>query len=669
MPNRLSLESSPYLLQHANNPVDWFPWGTEALEKAKAENKLILISIGYSACHWCHVMERESFENKEIAALMNAHFVCIKVDREERTDIDQIYMHAVQMMIGQGGWPLNCFALPDGRPVYGGTYFQPKQWQNMLLALATAYKETPSKFIEYANDLTSGLQDTVFSVKQNEDDTINETLEKAIENIKTRLDNEWGGFKGAPKFPLPSAMEFILETAYFKQDKYLKEFIDLSLIKMANSGLYDQLGGGFARYSVDDQWKVPHFEKMLYDNAQLISLYAKAYQLDKQKAYKNITEESLAYISREMTNVNSGFYSAIDADSEGVEGKFYVWTQAEVESILGVEAKLFLHYFQLSKEGNWENGINILYPIENTKEILEQFSLTESELNTQIEKLKGILFKVREKREYPSLDYKSITAWNALMLNAYVDAFKAIGKKEYLDTAIKTAVFIQKLIDKDGRIKRIFKLDKIKIDGFLDDYAFSIQAFLALYQITFEKEYLDLATKLNVFVTDHFWDNDTNLFFYTSDEAQNLIARKKELTDNVIPASNSVMAHNLHSLGILFSNESFSEKAKKMLLQVESQIPNGNQYYGNWARLLFRFLYPSTEVVVMGENCISYAHQLQKDYHPLAYFVGSKTDTYLPLMEKRQVLDDTQIYVCKNRSCNLPTSDIDQALETIKAVG
>jgi len=665
MPNQLIQESSPYLLQHANNPVHWFPWGTEALDKAKSEKKLILISIGYSACHWCHVMEKESFENQQIADVMNTHFVCIKVDREERTDIDQIYMQAVQMMTGQGGWPLNCFALPDTRPVYGGTYFPPAKWKSLLLALAKRYIETPEKFEEYAANLTAGIQDNDVSIS-NKEFEFRETLSQSIKHIKKRMDMDNGGFKGAPKFPMPAALELLFEDAYLTKDKHINDFIHLTLHKMANSGLYDQLGGGFARYSVDAKWKVPHFEKMLYDNAQLVSLYSKAYQVDKQPRYQEVIDESLAYIKREMTNDAFGFYSAQDADSEGIEGKFFIWTSDEIKSVLKADATLFIQYFQITENGNWENKQNILYPSENNPELLKSFSLTENEMHHKITNLKHKLFVKRSQRIYPGLDDKSISSWNALMLIAYIDAYKALANEEYLDQAKSSANYLTNLINPDGKMKRIFKKNKTKIDGFLDDYAFSIKAFLSLYQITFVKSYLDTAIVLNNYVLNHFWDEKSKLFFYTSNLSKSLITRKKELTDNVIPASNSVMAHNLFDLGKLLSDDSLVEKAQSMFVQVQQQLTKGGEYYANWTRLLHKFNYASTEVVITGNEYIDLNRKLQTNYHPMAYFLGSKSKAYLPLMENRLDKTSTKIYVCKDKTCQLPTNNLDVASNLIK---
>lgn len=661
MANRLANENSPYLLQHANNPVDWYPWGEEALQKAKNEDKLLLISIGYSACHWCHVMEKESFEDASTAQLMNAHFVCIKVDREERADVDQVYMEAVQLMTGRGGWPLNCFALPDGRPIYGGTYFPPQQWQNVLQALANGYRTERKKFLDYAEKLTAGIQDGLLPDSSNETLAFEEIYRQSVERIKRTFDTDFGGFKGAPKFPLPGALDFLYESAFFFQDRALSNFVALSLTKMAHSGLYDVLGGGFARYSVDAYWKVPHFEKMLYDNAQLISVYAKAYQHTQNPLFKKVVEESLNYVKRELTNDYGGFYSAQDADSEGEEGKFYVWTTDEIDSLLGDDAAFAKEYFQLENEGNWEEKKNILYPFEKQEEIRLKYALTEDSFQEKLRHSKQTLFSYRQTRVFPGLDDKSITAWNALMLSAYIDAYKALQNQHYLESAQKAAQFILRLVDEEGKMLRIFKNGKQKIDAFLDDYAYVIRAFISIYQVTFEKLYLDFALKLTEYVVAHFSDKKTPLFFYTSNLSAGLVARKKELTDSVTPASNSVMAHNLHLLGVLTDQALYLERAKQMLAQLQNQIEKGGAYYSNWLRLMHRFIKPGSEVVIMGPDCVTKALELQKEYAPQLVFAGSKDKAYLPLMEMREQVKETFIYVCKGNTCQLPTQSVKEA--------
>lgn len=667
MSNRLINESSPYLLQHANNPVDWYPWSSEAFERAQSENKLVLISIGYSACHWCHVMEKESFENEDIANLMNQHFVCIKVDREEHADVDQIYMEAVQLMTRQGGWPLNCFALPNGKPVFGGTYFPPAKWTNVLETLASSYTRGPNKFHDFAEKLTTGIQDSFLGNYEEDEIAFKTSIKKSIEQAKRQIDMENGGFNGAPKFPLPSALLFLLEVSFLSKDSELDSFVNQTLTKMANSGLYDQIGGGFARYAVDEQWKVPHFEKMLYDNAQLISLYSKAYQINKNSFYKTIIEESLAFIEREMTNSFDGFYSALDADSEGQEGKYYVWTTQEVSDLLSNDQEFLFDYYQITKNGNWENGQNILYPQENSLFIADKYQMDQLEFADRIKSLKSKLLEIRQNRVSPGLDDKSISSWNALMIKAQIDAFKALGDQKILKQATKSAHFLMNLISEQGELKRIFKQGKSTIHGLLDDYAFTIDALLALYQITFDRNYLNKSILLKDYVVKHFLEPRTNLFFYTSINSENLIARKKEITDSVIPSSNSVMAHNLFTLGTILSDEELILSAKKMLHRIQNLAQTNGIYFSNWQRLLLRFLGDSSEVVIMGREAVQTSQKLQTEFLPLSIFAGSEKNAYIPLMENRES-EKTLIYVCKNKSCLLPTEKTHEAFSHLKKI-
>ncbi|MCK5776593.1 MAG: thioredoxin domain-containing protein, partial [Bacteroidales bacterium] len=543
--NHLINETSPYLLQHAHNPVDWYPWGEESLKKAKDEHKLILISIGYSACHWCHVMEHESFEDEEIAKVMNAHFVCIKVDKEERPDVDQVYMNAVHLMQGQGGWPLNCFALPDGSPVYGGTYFPPQKWLQTLKSLHLSYKENHHKFENYAQTLLNGIkQSDIIKVKSEAVLFEEEKIHEVFENLSHSFDMKEGGFGKAPKFPLPIGLEFCMAYGYVYNHKKANDFLFLTLDKMAHGGIYDQIGGGFSRYSVDDIWKAPHFEKMLYDNAQLVSLYAKAYKINKSPLYKNIVAQSLSFIKREMTQAEGGFYSALDADSEGVEGKYYLWTKAEIDALLKDDASLFCDYYGVLEQGNWEDGQNILMRNHQYHHWAKKYQLSDKDLEDLIRNFNNKLFLERQKRISPGLDDKIITAWNALMLKGYIDAYTAIGDAEYLEIAEKNADFLWfKLSDTEGKLFRTYKDGTAKINGFLDDYASTIDAFLALYQITFKEEYLERASLLLDYCQKNFLHTDSQMYYYTQKEAQLLVARKMEISDNVIPASNSIMAN------------------------------------------------------------------------------------------------------------------------------
>jgi len=663
--NHLINETSPYLLQHAHNPVDWYPWGEEALEKARTENKLILVSIGYSACHWCHVMERESFENEEIAQLMNEYFVCIKVDREERPDVDQVYMNAVHLMRGQGGWPLNCFALPNGNPVYGATYFPPKQWKETLKSLYFSYQENPQKFEDYANNILQGIkQSEVINIQNTPTDAEDKHLHEIYANLSNGFDMKEGGFSKAPKFPFPIGLEFCLAYGHEYENKESLSFLFLSLDKMAKGGIYDQIGGGFSRYSVDGIWKVPHFEKMLYDNAQLVSLYSKAYKVNKSALYERTIRQTLDFISREMMQSEGGFYSALDADSEGVEGKYYVWAKKEIDEILGANSALFCEYYSIEEKGNWEEGVNILMQQENKEILAKKYNLEENELESQVRKLGSQVLEIRKTRVKPGLDDKIITAWNALMLKGYIDAYSALGDDNYLIVAERNADFLWNKLSnkKGGGLLRTYKNGHAKTDAFLDDYAIVIDAFLALYQITFKKDYLEHAELLLRFCQENFQHPQSKMFYYTHKNSSLLVARKMEISDNVIPASNSIMAHNLFTLGVLTSNENFIEQAKIMLQNVKPSLSKGQVYFANWDLLLMRFLQTSKEVVIMGNEYVTWGQDLQKHYSFNTVFAGSAEEEYLPLMEQRYQNGKSLIYFCENKACQLPFLNIEDAL-------
>ncbi|MEA3443827.1 MAG: thioredoxin domain-containing protein, partial [Bacteroidota bacterium] len=589
--NQLINESSPYLLQHAHNPVNWHPWGQEALDKARDENKLIIISIGYSACHWCHVMEHESFEDEEVASFMNDNFVAIKVDREERPDIDQIYMNAVQLINGSGGWPLNCIALPDGRPVWGGTYFRKKQWVDMLTQVLEFVKNSPDKAEQQAESLTEKVQshDFIFDNTEKSEFT-NEDLNSIFINLESNIDITDGGNYGAPKFPMPIGQRFLLHYYYISQNEDALKAVTTTLNKMAGGGIYDQIGGGFARYSTDSYWEVPHFEKMLYDNAQLVSLYSLAYQQSKNPKYKTIVHETLEFIARELKSKEGGFYSSLDADSEGEEGKFYVWTKSELQKLPGNISDLIIDYYQITEKGNWENGKNILLETENKNEIAGKYKISLKELNKQVSEAKKILLEERSKRIRPGLDDKILTSWNALMLKAYVDAYRVFDDKEYLKTALINADFINaKMKSDDNSLNRNYKNGKATINAFLDDYAFTIDAFISLYQATFDEKWLTEAQQLTEYAIEHFYDENTGMFFYTSNTDPELIARKIEVSDNVIPSANSEMAKNLFVLGRYFYNNKYIRKSERMLKNVKQNALRGGVYYSNWNILMAWF--------------------------------------------------------------------------------
>jgi len=665
--NHLIRESSPYLLQHAHNPVDWYPWGEEALDKARKENKLIIISIGYAACHWCHVMEHESFENEEVAKYMNEHFVAIKVDREERPDIDQVYMNAVQLITGRGGWPLNCIALPDGRPVFGGTYFTSEQWIDMLAKVSEFVKEHPDKAEQQALALTEGVQSSdMISLNAEEADFSMKDLDDIFALWKTRLDETQGGHKGAPKFPLPVGYQFLLHYQHLTQNTDALKATTLTLSKMSDGGIYDQIGGGFARYSVDAYWKAPHFEKMLYDNAQLVSLYSSAYQQTRDSGYKNIVSETLDFIQRELSSDEGGFYSSLDADSEGEEGKFYVWRQDELKEVLGAKADLIIDYYSVEEKGNWENSQNILFKSGNDKRMADKYKLTENELRKQVLKAKELLLEERSKRIPPALDDKIITAWNALMLKAYVDAYNAFDDKKYLDMALQNARFINTKIKlPDHRLYRNYKNGKASINAFLDDYAFTISAFISLYQTTFDEHWLEDAKLLADYAVDHFYDRRSGMFYYTSDLDPKLIARKMEVSDNVIPSSNSEMAKNLFVLGTYFYEDAYINMSKTMLNNVKESALQGGAYYANWDILMSWFVSPPYEVAILGSDFEDRRKEFSKNYLPGVFLSGGKIEGRLSLLEGKLIEGQTTIYVCQDKVCKLPVTEVEEAMQQI----
>jgi len=663
--NQLIHESSPYLLQHAHNPVDWYPWGDAAFEKAVKENKLVLVSIGYSACHWCHVMEHESFEDIDTAMFMNEHFVCIKVDREERPDIDQVYMNAVQLMAGQGGWPLNCFTLPDGRPVYGGTYFPNERWNNVLYQLNDIYHKEPKQFLDYAEQLTGAVKNSELVKLNNEFDEFSlNHLKEMVDVFKSSFDTVEGGPSRVPKFPLPNNYEFLLHYNHLSKDEKILKQITLTLDKMAYGGIYDQLGGGFARYSTDRTWKVPHFEKMLYDNAQLITVYSEANTLTKNPLYKQVVEDTLAWIKREMTSDEGMFYSAQDADSEGVEGKYYVWNKQEIEELLKAKSALFCDYYRIGKEGLWEHENNILLRNEDDETIAKRYNLSLEELQNEILYCKESLLKERIKRIPPGLDDKQLTSWNALMIKGFADAYKAFGNQEYLDAAIKSADFIWNIIrNNDGSLNHSYKNGKATINGYLEDYSFMIEAFIALYQNTFDESYLMKAKELTDYVIQHFYDKESGMFFFTSDIDKPLIARKMEIHDNVIPASNSSLAKGLFLLGIYFENKEYKDLAKQMLNNVKKDMKGYPSGYSNWGILMTNMIEPSYEVVIVGKDAHALKIELNKHYIPNKILAGSLTNSSMPLLDGRFIGDETFIYVCVNNTCKLPVKTVEEALK------
>ncbi|MCZ4693870.1 thioredoxin domain-containing protein [Ancylomarina euxinus] len=664
--NSLINETSPYLLQHAHNPVSWNPWGDDVLQKAQARNKPLLISIGYSACHWCHVMEHESFENEEVAKLMNELFVCVKVDREERPDIDQVYMDAVQLITGRGGWPLNCFALPDGRPFYGGTYFPSDDWVKVLKAISNAYMTEKEKVLRSAEQVSEGLRTSGLILEKAETSLFQMAdLVKSVNVWKSSFDKKYGGENRAPKFPIPISLDFLLNYYFYTKDVEVLDHVVLSLDKMAEGGIYDQVGGGFARYSVDEYWKVPHFEKMLYDNAQLLSLYSNAYRLTKKALYKRIVEETIGFLEREMSFAEGGFYSALDADSEGVEGKFYVWEKEELDQLLGDDSIIFSEYYEVSKSANWEEG-NILHIKKDKKELLDKYQLSERAFDLLMKESKKKLLQAREERIRPGLDDKFLSAWNALLIKGYLDVYKAIGDETYLKKADQIANFIMARMMQSGvQLFRTYKKGDSRINAFLDDYTFTLEAFIALYQASFDEAWLNRADAMMAYVIKNFYDDKSGMFFYTSVEDAKLVARKMEVMDNVIPSSNASMAESLYLLGHLLEDEKYVELSGQMLANMKEHTLKYLSYHGKWANLMLKQIESPYELVISGSDARQYQKEFNKRFYPNVLILGSEKESELPLLKNRFNNEITSFYLCKDKACFAPTSNMEEVIRRI----
>lgn len=669
--NRLINSTSPYLLQHAYNPVDWFEWGTEALEKAVRENKPILVSIGYSSCHWCHVMEREVFEDESLAKLMNETLVCIKVDREERPDIDSIYMDAVQAMGVNGGWPLNVFLTPAQKPFYGGTYFPPDQWRNVLNGISNAFRTRRDEIEQSANQLAAALkeQDTSHYKKVYEFTDLKTELDKSFSKLSVTFDRSWGGLDKAPKFIMPSVWLWMLRYHHITKNEEALKHLHLTLTKIAWGGIYDQVGGGFARYSVDAYWFAPHFEKMLYDNAQLLSLYAEAYAVTKDPLFKTIVIETFEWLQGEMMNSSGGFYSALDADSEGEEGKYYVWKKTDIDQLLGADAKLVCEYYNIKEQGNWEHGNNILIRTNNDERFVAATKLSQDDLEALIRKTKDVLLAHRDQRIKPGLDDKIITSWNAMTVIGLTDAYRYIGDNRFIQAAEKNMVFLENNLIEGLAIYRSFKNKRSATTGFLDDYAYVIQAYIRLYQVTFKEKYLSSANNLMEYVLEKFHDPEDGFFFYSSEENEKLIARKKEIFDNVIPASNSVMVQNLFQLGTLLDIERYKVLAESITTPLVHLIVGEPNYMSNWAIGYLEIKHGLAEVVIAADKAGDVVKQLGGSYQPFALMIGADNNSTLPLAVGKKVDNghDMTIYVCHNRTCRRPVHDAESAIREIEA--
>ena len=669
--NELHLETSPYLLQHANNPVHWKAWNANSLAKAKNENKLIIVSIGYSACHWCHVMEHESFENEEVASAMNAHFISIKIDREERPDIDAVYMKAVQLMTGQGGWPMNVVTLPDGRPIWGGTYFRKNDWINSLERLQEIYTEQPQTILDYAQKLHDGLQSISIIPKTDSETTFDfEILENLTKKWQKSFDWEYGGMARAPKFMMPNNYEFLLRYGYQTKNQSLLDFVNITLTKMAYGGLFDTINGGFSRYSVDMKWHVPHFEKMLYDNGQLVSLYANAYKLTKNKRYKEVIEKTLTFVEKEWLTKEESFYSALDADSLNAEnhleeGAFYVWTKPQLQELLPDDFELFSVVFNINEFGFWEHQNYVLIQNQSLEDIAKQQNIPLEILEEKKKSWEQLLYSEREKRSKPRLDDKCLTSWNTIMLKGFVDAYKALGNQNYLDIALQNANFIIKNIwCSEGNLKHSYKDGKATINGFLEDYAHVIDAFIALYEVTFDEKWLQNAKQLTDYTFDAFYDSTAQFFSFTSHQDEALITSYFEVEDNVIPASNSIMANILFKLSIYFGNDYYETVCHQML---QNMIPTFEypSAFSNWMNVLLHFSEQNRELAICGEKALANLKKLNQNYLPNIIIAGSSNVSALPFLENRFSEGETLFYLCHNKSCNLPTLNFEEIIKKI----
>ena len=672
MSNNLIKETSPYLLQHAYNPVNWNPWNKKYLEKAKKENKLVVISIGYSSCHWCHVMEKESFEDSLVASIMNEKYISIKVDREERPDVDQVYMNAVQLMTGSGGWPLNVVTLPDGRPIWGGTYFSKDQWINALTQISDLYNKEPEKFINYANTLEKGIKSLDIITTNNEKELASIDLDKHIGSLVNKIDKKNGGFSGAPKFMMPNNIHFLLRSAYQNNDLAALKLVNLTLEKMAYGGVYDQIGGGFSRYSTDEKWHIPHFEKMLYDNAQLISLYSDAYLITNNELYKNVVYETINFVLRELKNPNGGFYSSIDADSKSLDGKenegaYYVWKEDELKKLLKDEFIVFSDYYNINKYGYWEDDNYVLIKNKSDAALAKAHKISKEELSKKINTWKEILINARGKRSRPSIDDKILTSWNGLMINAFIDAYRVFKDDNFLDMANSSAEFIVKNMKKnDGGLYHTHKDGKSKINGYLDDYGSTIKAFLNLYENTLDEKWLNLSNNLMEYTYENFYDYETNMFFFTSKLDDELISRTIDYRDNVIPSSNSIMANNLFKLSLYFDNKKYFNSSQQMINNIKDQIELYPSGFSNWMNLILNINKNFYEIAIVGDNAIKKVKELNENYLPNKIIIGSLESNPLPLLKNRFVEGETYIYVCVNKACKMPVKTVKEALELIE---
>ncbi|WP_299537455.1 thioredoxin domain-containing protein [Ulvibacterium sp.] len=663
--NDLANETSPYLLQHAHNPVNWRPWSKEALEKAKKENKLVLVSIGYSSCHWCHVMEEETFEDEEVAEIMNENFISIKVDREERPDIDNIYQTFVRLINSNSGWPLNVITLPNGKPLYGNTYHTKDQWKQVLSKVTVMYKNNPEKAAEYSDMVARGIQEANLIQPTADFGLLNkEALQKIVESWKSFWDLEWGGDQGVQKFMIPINLSFLMDYGLLVKDDLAKAHVKNTLDKIISGGIYDHIGGGFFRYSTDSNWKAPHFEKMLYDNAQALSLYSKAFTVYNELEYRNSVLETIAFLEREMKHPEGGYYAALDADSEGEEGKFYIWGKEELKSVLKKDFELFAKYYNVKAENAWEEDTYVLHILAKDSDFSKENHISRNDLDSAKKYWKEQLMEARMKRVPPGLDDKIITSWNALLINGFVDAYKAFGQNSHLEKAEAIFKFLTEKSYRNGELVHSYKKGGRHISGFLEDYAFLADASLNLYGVTLDESYLDFARTLIEKVQDQFLDKVSGMYHFNRNDE--LIARIIKTDDGVLPSPNAVMAHNLFALGHILYDADFLEKSKSMLSSMIPSIEESAASYSQWNALLLHNTFPYYEIAVVGKNATPLVSNLNQKNVPNTLVVGSVSESDFPLFKDRFKESSTFIYVCQNSTCKLPVKTVEEALAQLQ---
>jgi len=664
--NALVNESSPYLLQHAHNPVDWMPWGDAALETAQQDHKLIVLSIGYASCHWCHVMEKEAFSDTEVAELMNANFINIKVDREERPDVDQIYQTASKLVNGHGGWPLNVIMLPNGKPIYLGTYLEKEEWISILSKFKLEYEQQPEKVQDYASMLAKGVQQ-YYEIPYTESnmDNSKDILRAGIEKWSSHWDKEWGGDMGAEKFVGPIKLEMLLNHAVLNNDETALRHVMHTLQKVAIGGIYDHIGGGFFRYSTDSYWRKPHFEKMLYDNAQLLQLYSKAYQVKQHPLFKNVVYETFTFLQREMSDGQGGYYSSLDADSEGKEGGYYLWDKQELESVLGDEYLKFSEKFNIKGLYAVEEG-DFLPFIEEGPDMLEDDMMEGSVLRKQ-QQWKNKLLAIRQKRKAPEVDDKIITSWNALLVDGLVQAYKTFDDQRFLTEAERTFRYLISNSYKNGQLVHAFKKDSKQKEAFLEDYAFLAKSSLSLYEVTLDTVFFNWSKELMHSAMAKYRD-ESGMYTYT-ESTDGLISKIINIPDDVLPSANAIMAELHLKIGHMEYNKALLEKADLMLHVVGKDVEENLSFHASWGSLWATSAYPFLEVVVVGENAKDIIAEIDNFQLPNTMLIGTEEKNELAVFKGRYVEGETLIYICQNKTCKLPVRSVEDFLNQMDSFG